>query len=191
MASMSEYDTIMRGNNSRVCPIRPVKFYWSIKGYHAFRIRPHPEIYLNVELEDNPYDPNAMKVCFPTLQHIPQHLQNAVTQDNHLQRVRHIAGKQIGRCPANLCRAFRLMLEREYATSIVCKCSGEVIQSTRPHLHQQYRRRRGNERHDLPGGGAELKCFYVIYIKRQHFEAAMHILEECLPLVELNHRLYA
>lgn len=77
------------------------------------------------------------------------------------------------------------MSEREYVTSIVCKCSGEVVQSTTPHLHQQYRRRRGNERHDQPGGGAELKCFYIVYIKRQHFEAAMHILEECLPLVEL------
>ena len=101
------------------------------------------------------------------------------------------SGKQIGRCPANLCRAFRLMSEREYVTSIVCKCSGEVVQSTTPHLHQQYRRRRGNERHDQPGGGVELKCVYIVYIKRQHFEAAMHILEECLPLVELNQRLYA
>jgi hypothetical protein len=83
------------------------------------------------------------------------------------------------------------MLERSYITSIVCRSSGDVIQSTRPHLHQQFRRRRGNERHDQPGGGSDLKCFYVVYIKTHHFEAAMHVLEECLPRTELDQRLYA
>ena len=47
---------------------RYVKIDWSIKGYHVFNIRPHPDIELIIEPEpNNPYDPYAMKVMLPSL----------------------------------------------------------------------------------------------------------------------------
>ncbi|XP_071121977.1 uncharacterized protein [Mytilus edulis] len=189
MASSSEYNTIVRQNMN----VRPIKFDWSIKGYHVFRLRPHVEIPLNVELEvNNPYDPHAMKVSVPALQHIPQHLHDTVTKDgNPPQRVRHIAGKQVGRVPANLCKAFHLLTTRGYVENITCRYTGEATVSTRPLSHQQFRRRRGNERHDQPGGGADLKCHYVIQIKKEYFEHAMHIIEECVTHEDLQQRLYA
>ena len=55
--------------------LRPVKLEWSIKGYHIFRVRPHPDIELKVVPEpNNPYDHNAMKVKLPSLVETPAHL---------------------------------------------------------------------------------------------------------------------
>ena len=52
--------------------MRTVRVDWSVKGYHHFKIRPHPEVTMLVEPEnDNRYDPFAMKVVMPTLLHIP------------------------------------------------------------------------------------------------------------------------
>ena len=53
-----------------------IKFVWSIKGYHIFRVRPHPNIELQLMPDPtNPYDNNAMKVMVPILTEIPEHLQ--------------------------------------------------------------------------------------------------------------------
>ena len=45
---------------------REIAILWSVKGYHIFRVRPHPEIPLQV-LPDpgNKYDKDAMKVMMP------------------------------------------------------------------------------------------------------------------------------
>ena len=38
--------------------MRTVRVDWSVKGYHHFKIRPHPEVTMLVEPEnDNRYDP--------------------------------------------------------------------------------------------------------------------------------------
>ena len=53
----------------------PIKLEWSIKGYHIFRVRPHPDIELKVVPDPtNPYDFNAMKVMLPGLTETPAHL---------------------------------------------------------------------------------------------------------------------
>ncbi|XP_063406139.1 uncharacterized protein LOC134690097 [Mytilus trossulus] len=205
--------------------VRPIKFDWSIKGYHVFRLRPHVEIPLNVELEvNNPYDPHAMKVSVPTLQHIPQHLHDSVTKDGNppqniccfsanmakhmtlgfndtlcntfsspgffiFSRLFIMFSKQVGRVPANLCKAFHLLTTRGYVENITCRYTGEATVSTRRLSHQQFRRRRGNEIHDQTGGGADLKCHYVIQIKKEYFEHAMHIIEECVTHEDLQQRL--
>ena len=83
------------------------------------------------------------------------------------------------------------MLHRDFIVKITCNYVGEVGLSTRPQSHQQFQRRRRGERFDQPGGGAELRCNYIILIKSQYFEDAMHILENCVPANELQERLYA
>ena len=79
--------------------MRTVRIDWSVKGYHHFKIRPHPDITMLVEREDgNRYDPFAMKVMMPTLDRIPRNLHGVVTrpqnQRHHQsQTVAEIAGK--------------------------------------------------------------------------------------------------
>ena len=61
--------------------MRTVRVDWSVKGYHHFKIRPHPEVTMLVEPENNNrYDPFAMKVVMPTLLHIPQVLHQEETR---------------------------------------------------------------------------------------------------------------
>ena len=61
--------------------MRTVRVDWSVKGYHHFKIRPHPEVTMLVEPEnDNRYDPFAMKVVMPTLLHIPPYLHQEETR---------------------------------------------------------------------------------------------------------------
>ena len=61
--------------------LRTVRVDWSVKGYHNFKIRPHPEVTMLVEPEnDNRYDPFAMKVVMPTLLHIPPVLHQEETR---------------------------------------------------------------------------------------------------------------
>ena len=61
--------------------MRTVRVDWSVKGYHHFKIRPHPEVTMLVEPEnDNRYDPFAMKVVMPTLLHIPPVLHQEETR---------------------------------------------------------------------------------------------------------------
>ena len=95
---------------------------WAIKGYHHFRIRPHKDIPLMVLKErGNRFDPFAMKlnVVMPTLGNIPGHLWDATTHPGEgYQLVRHIAGHQVGRVPANLCQLFWQLLDRGLTQSI-------------------------------------------------------------------------
>ena len=80
---------------------RFVNIVWSIKGYHHFQIKPHPDIPMKVEKEDgNQFDPFAMKIMKPNLQDIPAHLHNSVTRDvsrrhPYRQTVREIEGVYI------------------------------------------------------------------------------------------------
>ena len=83
---------------------------WSIRGYHAFHVRPHPEISMFLELEpQNRYDSNAIKVKMPEIEYIPENLRNQSTRDG--QTVRQIAGKIVGRVPRNLCTVFTKLIE--------------------------------------------------------------------------------
>ncbi|XP_069110389.1 uncharacterized protein [Argopecten irradians] len=176
---------------------RTIRFEWSIKGYHIFHRRPDPAIKMKVEVEDNNrYDESAMKVMVPSLDEIPQHLHGNVTRPENIQRrlpvqrVRDIAGKQIGRVPANLCRAFRMLLRNNYVQEILCFYKGEARQSQHPNMHQRFRRN-STGGHDQAGGGADLECTYYVSIRSANFEQAMHILEEYVPRAELDSRLFA
>ena len=58
-----------------------------------------------------------------------------------------------------------------------------------PPVHQQFRQQ--YQRRDQQGGGAELQCSYNIFIKKNCFSTAMHVLEDMVPMQELDARLFA
>ena len=67
---------VKMANHANSGNIRRIKIEWSIKGFHIFRVRPHPDILLKVVPEpSNRYDPNAMKVILPPLTETPAYLQ--------------------------------------------------------------------------------------------------------------------
>ena len=84
-----------------------------IKGYHAFKIRPHPDIEMSVKKDiENLHDPSAMLVAMPQLKDIPSGLHKIVTRPpkgikEKEQTVEGIAGKDVGRIPANVCGFFK------------------------------------------------------------------------------------
>ena len=52
----------------------------NIKEYHFFEVRPHPDIPLKVEMEeDNIRDPNALAIKMPSIDHIHQLLHKKIT----------------------------------------------------------------------------------------------------------------
>ena len=81
----------------------------NIKGYYFFKVCPHPDIPMKVEMEeDNLRDPNAMAIKMLSIDDIHQLLHKQITRKGsktrkeQRQRVCHIAGKQVCRVPANL-----------------------------------------------------------------------------------------
>ena len=62
---------------------------------------------------NNPVDPNAMSVLRE-------------------------GGEQIGRVPANLCRAFRQLLEIGYTRKIICIYTGSIGHCQNAYVHQPY-----------------------------------------------------
>ena len=97
----------------------------------------------------------------------------------------------MGRVPANVCRAFKLLMERNLVAKISCQILGTVTQSSRPLVHQRYQRARHLQPFDKPGGGAELKCVYYLEVEKSHFRESMRIFEECVPLQDLDEKLFA
>ena len=72
MSSVEEYDSLIRSYVGTRNHVMPVKIVWSVKGYHVFHLRPHEDVPMLVEVEENnPYDPNAMKVIVPALELMP------------------------------------------------------------------------------------------------------------------------
>lgn len=84
----------------------------NIKGYHIFKVRPHSDIKMLVKHEDdNKMDENAMKIVMPVIEEIAHNLREAVTRKADKkrpeQKVCDIAGKMVGRVPANLGKVIR------------------------------------------------------------------------------------
>ena len=73
-----------------------VRIEWDIKGYHIFRIKPHPDLVLKVSHDShNRFDQHAMKICCPDIQDIPPQLltAEAFRQRHHSCLVSEIAGE--------------------------------------------------------------------------------------------------
>lgn len=158
------------------------------------------DISLNVQREENNrYDPNAMKVLMPPLDQIPERLHGDSTRPGGArfpiaQTVARIAGRQVGRVPANLCKAFNLLLQRDLLVGdiillvgdIIATYTGDVGPSTRPPMDQHFGRSNWHGRHDRPGGGVDLACTYKMTVKRHHFREACAIFEEHVPRPDLE-----
>ena len=83
----------------------------AIKGYHIFKITPLIEMTMIVEREEeNEFDPYAMVIKTPEIDHIPPEDRNKITREKEpQQRLKDIAGKVAGRVPANISKLFSLM----------------------------------------------------------------------------------
>jgi len=89
-----------------------------------------------------------------------------------------VTGRQVGRVPANLCRAFRRIKDQHSASDIVCAYNGTCGPITNPFSGQRYRHNFSFNRHkDVEGGGVELSCTYTLKIANAKFEETMHALE--------------
>ena len=52
----------------------------TIQGYHVYKVRPYQEIPMDVKVEDNQFDNNAMGVWMPPLSEIPVSYYEVVTR---------------------------------------------------------------------------------------------------------------
>ena len=83
----------------------------AIKGYHIFKITQLIEMTMIVEREEeNEFDLYAMVIKIPEIDHIPREDRNKITREKEpQQRLKDIAGKVVGRVPANLGKLFSRM----------------------------------------------------------------------------------
>ena len=83
----------------------------AIEGYHIFKITLLIEMTMIVEREEeNEFDPYAMVIKIPEIDHIPLEYRNKITREKEpQQRLKDIAGKVAGRVPANISKLFSLM----------------------------------------------------------------------------------
>ena len=83
----------------------------AVKGYHISKITSLIEMTMIVEREEeNEFDLYAMVVKIPEIDHIPLEDQNKITREKEpQQRIKDIAGKVVGRVPANLGKLFSRM----------------------------------------------------------------------------------
>ncbi len=154
---------------------RPIRINWAVKGYHVFHIRPPVHLALDVIPEpQNRYDPHAMGVFIPN-------------NPNLLApEVQHLAGRQVGRVPANLCRCLSLLQNGGFlARPIKVEFLGEVAQSTMPPVHARFTRGARGQL-DRGGGGAELQATYELALENRRFRQAMAIFEANLTRADLE-----
>ena len=104
-------------------------------------------------------------------------------------------GKQVGRVPANLCRAFRMITERQLCTELTFVYNNSFGVSREPRPDQSFERRFSAGSitldRDLPGGGAELQCSYIITVQSRYFKEMMRILEQHVGVDVLDSKLFA
>ena len=76
---------------------------------------------LTVVREESQYE-GALAVIAPVLEDIPAELHNEITREarkgRHAQKVRDIAGKMIGRVPANICKILSQGLDDQIVLEI-------------------------------------------------------------------------
>ena len=131
---------------------------------------------LLVQDPNNRYDRHAIKVMMPA--QVPLRFRGL--QDN--------AGQQVGHVPANLCKVFTELINQEILTisDIKCSCTGSVGAPSNIPIHQSFSRHARGFHRDRPGGGAELKCRYVLTVPNNRFRQTMRVFEGLLTRDELE-----
>ena len=158
-----------------------VKVEWAIKVFSHFGFTPSTLILMDlVPEENNSFDPNAVVVRMPSLEQIDQTSFNLMTKEEE-QRVKNSAGNVIGRVPANLCRAFREIMEKDWLLEdIKCQYNGIVRDSVNPPKYQKFERNLSGGL-DTPGGGVDLESTYVLIVRKDSLPECISILEKRLP----------
>ncbi|CAH1778670.1 unnamed protein product, partial [Owenia fusiformis] len=109
----------------------------------------------------NRFDKHACIVAMPPLEEIPGNLHAKITRPKTNQLVRDIAGKTVGRVPANLCRLFAEILDIGMTESITCTYETEI----QVNGNTSFSRGAAAGGRDIEGGGPELKCSYEFLLK--------------------------
>ena len=151
---------------SQVMPLSMIAVDWSISGYHVFRVRPHKDIRMFIQLEpENRYGRYAVKVIMPRLEYIAANLLDEETRDG--QKVRDIAGRVVGRVPRCSCTAFSKLIEHNLCGigNFRVTCQGHV---------------------DVTQAGPELGCTYLLSVPSERFREAMSIFETYLSRQDLE-----
>lgn len=148
----------------------------SIKGYHKFKRAPPQNIHMEVTPEaNNDKDEHAMTVTMPSLDEIPgrhhQEITKVAKRDEPAQRVIDVAGKMIGRVPANLCKLFRQQLLSRDVAKITCLATGAPKGSKRPPLRAAFKRNVNNGGLDKCGGGIVVPCIFFLHCSTADAEA--------------------
>ena len=155
----------------------------NIKGYHYFKIRPHREIETTVEKEiDNSYDPNVMIVRMPKLTEISLEMHDQVTIEAKCkvpkQCVKDIASKIVGRVPANVGKLFLKVLRDEYVDKITCRSVELPTLSRVPPPQRSFMRNETG--YDRRGGGAVIRCKYVLRCYNGTYDTVYKYLTDAL-----------
>ena len=111
-------------------------------GYHFFKVRPHPDIPMKVEMgEDNIRDPNAMAIKMPSTDDIHQSQHKEIRGGNKTRKeqgVSDIAWKQVGWVSPKL---FKQLLKDGSVTKIACLMTDPPCLSQIPPAQQSYKRK--------------------------------------------------
>ena len=152
----------------------------SIKGYHVFKTRPHPEIPMFIERDfHNKYDPFALIVKMPVLESIPTRLHEVILRPakgrENCQKVKDNAGKIVGRVPANVCKILTKLLQERKIEKIQCLAVGTPTLSKTTDPQRSFKRYPKASK-DREGGGAVIPCEY----KLSCYESSYNSVLECL-----------
>ena len=129
----------------------------NIKGYHIFKIIPHPQIEMITEKQiGNPRDPHTMVLKLPGLNEIPENFYEDIIKEKRgkekQQTVKYTTGAIIGRVPANICKLFEKLIT-DVAVS-------DPEQNKIPPLRQSFKKKL-NE-YGRRGGGAAVPCKFKL-----------------------------
>ena len=117
----------------------------------------------------NRFDPNAMVVRIPSLEDIPTNFHMDITKEKkgneNEQTVKSIAGKTVGRVPANLCKLLRGFSQKK--VKVKCFSTGPPSLSSNPPAQRSFKKNFG--RNDREGGGAIIPCKYLLNIPDNEF----------------------
>ena len=155
----------------------------NIKGYHVYKVRPHPDIKMVVEKDiHNSYDPYAMLVTMPQLKDITSELHKSITKASKgkekEQTVEQIAGKHVGRVPANVCKLFNKLLLDGDVKEITCRSVEKPTLSRIPAPEQSFKRKpKGIDRR---GGGAVIPRYYTLSCYESSYKKVIEYLNEAL-----------
>ena len=139
-----------------------------------------------IKEETNKYDPWAMTVVMPRLEKIDRLLHDKITRPGDSKRseqtVADIAGRVIGRVPANFCRALCQLKDANIIVGdILCHYEGEARVSKHVPVQQTFQRKR-RPAFDTQG----LKCTYVFEIPSNEYYRVRDIFDSNIPKHELN-----